>query len=463
MKTPAAFQLLAALSPPELRQLAVFLSSPAFNRRPEMARLLDWWMAHRHEPPDRPALFRAVLPGKPYKARDWYLLLSRFTKQVEAFMLWQELEAEDLERYALLLRNLRRRQKASLFERSIRQAWARYRKRKAHSGHALYRGYDFEQVYYDYIASHDRQSRTNLQAMSDRLDTFFLAEKLKQACLAYSRRITNQETYDIRLLEAVLEELEQRPELLEVPAVQVYYACYRAVVFGGDERAFQQLRRAMKAHRQGFPVQEIRDLYLLAINYCIRALNQGEEAFALEALTLYRQSLEQNYLLEDGHIPESAFGNIVSLGVKLKQFERTEAFIREYASFLRPAFRESLPRYALARLAYGRGRPSDALRLLATVDVRQPFLYFGTKTLQLKAFYELGEWDALDNLLESMRMYLQRHTDLGYHREHYLLLHQFARRLLQLSPSDRSGRAELERDILGAPAFREQEWFLQQL
>jgi hypothetical protein len=97
------------------------------------------------------------------------------------------------------------------------------------------------------------------------------------------------------------------------------------------------------------------------------------------------------------------------------------------------------------------------------VDARQPFLYFGTKTLQLKVFYELGEWNALDNLLESMRVYLQRHTDLGYHREHYLLLHQFARRLLQLSPSDRSGRAELKRDVLQARSFREREWFLEQL
>jgi len=463
MKVPAAFQLLAALSPAELRQLAIFLDSPAFNRRPEMARLLAWWLDHRHEPPDRRALFQAVLPGKPYQERDGYLLLSRFTKRVEAFMLWQELQEHEPERYALLLRNLRRRQRTALFRRSIRQAWARYHKRKAHSGHALYRGYDLEQLYYDYIASHDRQARTNLQAMSDRLDTFFLAEKLKQACLAYSRRITNQEVYDIRLIEAVLEELEQRPELLEVPAVQVYYACYRAVVCGGDERAFQQLRRAMKAHRQSFPVQEIRDLYLLAINYCIRALNQGKEAFAQEALTLYRQSLDQNYLLEDGHIPESAFGNIVSLGVKLRQFERTEAFIRAYASFLRPGFRESMPRYARAKLAYARGRRSEALRLLATVDARQPFLYFGTKTLQLKVFYELGEWNALDNLLESMRVYLQRHADLGYHREHYLLLLQFARRLLQLPPADRAGRAELKRDIRQARAFREREWFLEQL
>ncbi|MCB0581149.1 MAG: hypothetical protein KDD10_17795 [Phaeodactylibacter sp.] len=463
MKTPIAFQLLRILSPAELNQLELFLSSPAFNRRPEMARLLAWWRENRHETLDKEKVFRQVEPGKTYLSRDWYLLLSRFAKLVEGFIVWQELQEDGLDKYPFLLRSLRRRRKARLFRRSMAQARALLDNHGQHTAHLLYQAYDLEQEYYDYIASHNRQAPTNLQAMNDRLDEFFIAEKLKQACLAHSRRIASQEAYDIHFLEAVEQQLQSRPALLAVPAIQVYHACYRAVVRGGDKRAFQNLRQAMAAHRQGFPKQEIRDLYLLAINYCIRALNRGAEGFALEAFTLYEQSLEQGYLMEDGHIPESTFGNIVSLGLKLQRFDWVEQFIRERARFLRPEFQESLPSYAAAKLAYEQGRLTAALQLLATVDARQPFLYFGAKTLQLKAFYELGEWDALDSLLESLRVYLQRHPDLGYHREHYLLLAQFARRLLQLAPTDREGKTALRKEVEAAITFREREWFLRQL
>ncbi|MCB0565609.1 MAG: hypothetical protein KDD01_14655, partial [Phaeodactylibacter sp.] len=162
-------------------------------------------------------------------------------------------------------------------------------------------------------------------------------------------------------------------------------------------------------------------------------------------------------------IPESTFGNIVSLGLKLHRFDWVAEFIGERSSFLRPEFQETLPSFALAKLAYEQGQLARALQLAVTVEARQPFLYFGAKTLQLKVFYELGEWDALNSLLESLRVYLQRHPDLGYHREHYLLLLQFARRLLQLSPVDRQARAALREEINDAKAFREREWFLRQL
>ena len=428
-----------------------------------MVRLLAWWQNNRHEKLDKKKIFQQVMPDKPYLSQDWYLLISRFTKLVESFLVWQELQQDELEQYPFLLRNLRRRRKARLFQRSMKQARALHQKRREHTAYLLYRAYDLEQEYYDYIASHNRQASTNLQEMSDRLDEFFIAEKLKQACLEHSRSIANQEAYDIYFLEAIEHQLQLRPALLAVPAIKVYHACYWAVVRGGDRSTFQRLRQAMETHQHGFPKQEIRDLYLLAINFCIHALNRGEEGFAQEAFTLYDQSLQQGYLLEDGHIPESTFGNIVSLGLKLHRFDWVAEFIGERSSFLRPEFQETLPSFALAKLAYEQGQLARALQLAVTVEARQPFLYFGAKTLQLKVFYELGEWDALNSLLESLRVYLQRHPDLGYHREHYLLLLQFARRLLQLSPVDRQARAALREEINDAKAFREREWFLRQL
>ena len=428
-----------------------------------MGRLLKWWRKNRHGRLQREAVYRQVVPGKKYLERDWYLLLSRFQALVERFLVWQELQTDDLQTYPYLLRNFRRRQQEDFFQRSMNQARILQEKRRQFHARQLYWDYDLEQEYYDYIASPNRQEYTNLQEVSDKLDHFYIAEKLKQACLAHSRGVANQESYDIHLLEAILQEIQDRPILLQVPAILMYATCYRAVVLAGDETSFQALRKVIDAYQDGFPNKEMRDLYLLAINYCIRALNRSQESFIPEALALYEQSLERGYLLEDGHIPESTFSNIVSLALKLGRFEWVHSFVEEQQSFLREEYRDSLVALSRAKIFYSEGDLPAAMQHLVLVEAKAPFLYLSAKSLQLKVFYEAEEWDALDSLLESFRVYLQRRTDLGYGREHYQHLIQFARRLLQLKPGDQAAREQLKADVQAAEVFQEKEWFLKNI
>ena len=395
--------------------------------------------------------------------RDWRLLLSRLLKQVETFLIFRQVEQEEGMQKLLLARAQRKLQLSSFFERSVKEGHAVLKKRGYYDSSNLHLRYQLSDEYYDYIASHNRQERTNLQEVSDQLDHYFMATKLKQACLSHSRFITNQETYRIGLLPSVLAEIESDPDLLKVPAIAVYYHCYQAVVIGGKGKAFQELREVMDRYQAGFPNSEMRDIYLLAINYCIRRSNTGEEAFIAEALALYRQSLEKGYLLQDGVMPESAFGNISSLAIRLKEYEWAEYFTEHYYQRLPPAFRQTLYLLNLGKLHYAQGKTTQALRHLAQVEAKAPFLYLGAKVIQLKIFYETGELDALDSLLSSLKTYLQRYKKLGYRRTHYQYFLRFTQRLIRLAPYDKKGRKVLAEDIRDTKLFQEKEWFLKQL
>ena len=463
MSYPIAFQLLRQLSVREVKQFASLLETPAFNRRVELTLLLKWWQKHTHEMPDRRQVFQAVYADKPYRDRDWYLMLSRLHQLLEQFLGWEELRRNPLQSYPLLLQSLRRRKLSTFYERTYRQSKALTQKRTRTDAEILYLEYALEKSYYDFVASHKRKTYTNIQQVSDQLDHFFIAEKLKQACLAHSRGLVNQEHYHIHQLKAVEQELVERPSLQDIPAIRIYHACYQAVVQSGDETAFQYLRKVMDDLIAYFPPQEVRDIYLLAINYCIRALNRGEEPFVLEAFALYERSLILGHLLEDGHIPESTYSNIVSLGLKLRKFSWVKTFISEHTSSLRINFREPLEGLSTARLLYSQGSLSRALQELARVETKAPFLYLGVKSLQLKILYELESWDALDSLLESFRVYLQRRPNLGYVREHYQYLINYTRRLLQLPPGDQVAQTALAQEIQTTDALREKEWFLERL
>ena len=461
---PRLFQVLRALSARELSGLEKYLHSPAFNSREDIQLLLQ---AYRKIPTGQAAqpeqLWQAVYSGQPFLLRDWRLLLSRTLKQVEGFLVFRQVEEEEALKKLLLAKAYRRLQLTPFFERAIREGHALLQNRECFDSESLHLHYRLEDAYYDYVASHKRQEVTNLQEASDRLSHYFIATKLKQACLAHSRNITKQESYRIGMLPAVLEEIAGHPALLQVPAIAVYYSCFRAVVEGGNEADFQELRQVMDQYQSGFPNSEMRDIYLLAINYCIRRANTGEEPFVSETLALYRQSLDRGYLLEDGVIPESTFGNIISLALRLKEYSWAEDFTEHFHPRLPPAFRQPLYLLSIGKLRYAQQKPTAALRALAKVEAKAPFLYLGAKILQVKIFYEAGETDALESLLASLQAYLRRQKKLGYRRAHYQLFITFSRRLMHLAPYDENGRKALQNDIHATMGFQEQEWFLQQL
>ncbi|MEM1217193.1 MAG: hypothetical protein AAGJ82_15970, partial [Bacteroidota bacterium] len=261
----------------------------------------------------------------------------------------------------------------------------------------------------------------------------------------------------------VLADLERRPELLEVPAVRVYASCYRAVVAGRSEEDFRTLRRVIAAQRDHFPKHEMRDIYLLAINYCIRALNAGRRELLSDIQQLYRESLEQGYLLEDGHLPESTFTNMIALHLKLGHFDEGAHIMETYAQDLPAATRESILHFNRARWYHAQGQADTALPLLARVDTNAPYLYLGAKSLQLRIFYEQGSYAASESILQQLRQYLHRRKDLGYRQENYRLLVQFFRQLLSVSAKDKKAVDLLIEKVQAAPTFAEKVWLLAQL
>jgi len=230
-----------------------------------------------------------------------------------------------------------------------------------------------------------------------------------------------------------------------------------------DNDSFLLLRQAIAQHQSVFPPNEIRDLYNLSINLAIRKLNMGSLPFAKDAFELYVSSLEQGYLLEDGILQESAYGNIVSLACKLEEYEWAHQFIKDYKGYLKADYQDPLHLFSLGKLYYEQNQLEDSLKQLVQVETKASFLFLGARILQLKIYYQLGEFDLLESLLESLRVYLRRSKDLAYRKKHYNNILTFTRQLLQLNAMNKNEIAHLRDRILNAEVFAERSWFLKQL
>ena len=179
-------------------------------------------------------------------------------------------------------------------------------------------------------------------------------------------------------MEEALEFVDQNPESLKVPAIAMYFYCYKAITSDENETYFRQLRAQIASFQSNFPPSEIRDIYFVAINYCIRRLNTGTKMYVREALELYRLSLEAGYLLEDGIMPESTFGNIVSLALKLKEYDWAKSFLKKYQKQLHSNFQEPLFHFSMAKLLYEENEIEQSMQQLSLVAVSYTHLTLPT-------------------------------------------------------------------------------------
>ena len=128
------------------------------------------------------------------------------------------------------------------------------------------------------------------------------------------------------------------------------------------------------AHGHQFPPEETRDLYLLAINYCIKRLNEGHQRYAWEGLELYKEGLHQDILISNGLISRFSYRNIVAMGLVAEDFSWVASFISNYRSYLPKAHRESMFSFNMARLEYHRKHYDSALQLLQKSEYKDLLL-----------------------------------------------------------------------------------------
>lgn len=451
----------------EWRKLHKWLQSPAHNQREDVRRLAGF-LADRapfdeQTPLDKREVWAHLFPDEPYDDGHMRQVMHFLLKAVEEMLLHHEQNADRVRALTTLAGVFRKRGLDKAFEATMKQV------RKLHAKQAwrneLYfrNQYLIEQEQYSYLSGFKRL-HLNLQEMSDALDLTYIVDKLRQSCLMLAHQTVYQIGYQIGLLEAVLRHVEQQ-QLLRHPAIAIYYHIYHTLAEREEERHFYNLREQIRQHHDKFPQAEMRDIYLFAINYCIGRINAGKEPFIREAFELYRSGLEQGILIEMRGISSWTFRNVVTNGVYLGEFEWVARFIDEYQGLLEPKFRESTVLYCRAQLHFAQKDYSAAMRLLAQTDFDDILTNLRAKTMLLRMYYEEGEFEALDSLLDSMRTYMQRKKVMGYHRANFKNFIRLTRKLVRLNPYNKQKKEALRREVEAAQpmTLAEKQWLIQQI
>lgn len=454
------------LSQAERRQLCELVRCPYFNKRKEVIRICDYLAVHTGRSSrkhlSQQQIFAAAYPGVAYDNKRLRHLQSDLLDLVRQFLVLQEVRADQAVQTHLLLRTLRRRRMDNWFERTWSARASEVERSMLRDAQYHFQKYQLHQERLETASLLERSSRLNLQPLPDELTTYYVSEMLRHACLASMHEAVAGQAYRLGLLEAILEAVE-RDEMLRIPTIAVYYYAYQTLRRPEDNAPLEKLKICLDEHGACFSGEEQSGLYMLAINGCIRRMNAGQRAFIRDALDLYRAALGSNLLLENGILSGFNYKNIIRLAIAQGEREWALHFLEQYRQFLHPRERENWYRYNLAYLYFQQHDYARAMPLLQQIELDDPLNNLDARRMLLRIYYELGEWQALESLLQSFSAYLRRQKSLGYHKVTNENLLIFTRKLVETSKKDRKALQALRSAIESTTEVAERSWLLAQL
>jgi len=455
-------ELLQSLTLSERTALRKYLCSPYHNVRTDVLALFDHLCAQPATPVQRSAVYGAVFHEKPFDARQLNYTVSYLSKLAEDFLAQREWEADEDAQGLCLLRSLRKRRLSRLSERAARTVEKRLEKQPRRDAAYFRQRYllDFEQ-FRGYLQQ-GRGRDIDFDSFTEAHEKAFVYEKLKLGCMLQSRQAVASREYGAGFLPVLLEFLRDHP-WLEEPAIAAWYHGYFIQTDAGATGNFEQLKILIFRHGTLLPDDERHDLFLLAINFCIRRINSGDPAFSRDLFDLYREGLAQGIFLDNGVMSRWSYNNIVNTALKMGEADWALQFLEDYRRRLEPAFRDTGYFFNLARCRYEKGDHADALECLTRIDYDDILQNLSAKTLQMKIYYDTAAWQSLDSLLDSVAIYLRRKKVLGYHKENFSNIVRFMQRLLALPPGNNAAREALRQELENCKVLSERGWFLQKM
>jgi hypothetical protein len=394
-------------------RFGAYVASPFFNKNEKVRRLCAYLLQYapdfEHPALQKKAVYEHVFQQKSYAELPLNNVISDLLQLLYDFLAHQRYQSQPHLKREFLLSELLNRELYSEVERFAEKVVPVQHYEAYLHAYRLHEKADEAA-----IAKGKRGYNEHLQRAADAFDLYYYCNKLRIACDMASRNAVIQAKYECPFLPEVLAWLERNPGLVQAaPILRVYLQALQMLTETDQAGHYFDLKNLLSQYIALFSRHELQSLYHYCLNYCVRQINSGQGAFYREVLDLYKLLLQENILLQNGHLSQWAYNNIITAGIRLREYDWTGEFIERYREYLQPDAQHNVYTYNLAALFYEKGEYANALQQLQNVEFTDAFYHLSAKIIQLKSYYALNETEPFMALLEASRKFLSRNHQLS--------------------------------------------------
>jgi len=461
MQKSTLFEIIADFDQKEYKYIRNWLQSPIHNKRKDVPKLFDLLTNPKLKDVNKENLYHFIYPKTEYDDARMRQVMFFLQKELENYLIYQAVQEDELFSVRTLAHVYQKRKLEKPFVKTMNKANRVLKQYPYRNRHHLRYEYLLLQEEYDFTSARGRFQELNLQSLSDTLERKFLAEKLRHACMMLSHARVFKKDYETGLLAAALDYVEQH-NWLDHPAISLYYYSYRALT-ETERHWFDLLLKDMSKWKAVLPNDEEREILLLAINFCIGKINEGDKTYYQQVLPLYRKGIEEGTLLMNNQLSRYTFINIVSAALHEKDYLWTELLLNDYSHLLEARFRQSTVNLSYISLYYARKKYKQAMPLINETVFDDILMGLRAKSFLAKIYFELEEDVALESFIDSFLAYLRRKEVMGSHRKLYKAFALSLKKILRIDRDNQQGRAKLRQEIIDLEIVAERDWLLAQL
>ncbi len=465
--------LLNTFSSQKLARFRKYLLSPYYNENPELVAIYDLLIKSRNRflvengentIIQKRAVWAQLFDKQPYEDATMRRLLSELIQHALHFLAQENLNTKPIQAHLFLLEVLKDFNLPLHFNGVIRQINTLQEKSAVKNSDFYFYQYQLEEKLYQQIEHLARSPDMliNLESANLYLDRYYVNKKLKYYCdlIGYQDFLSFELDHQ-PILDFIESPLVQKH--IKEPTIQAYWLTAQMLFNPLQESLFIQLKDHLNRSNQLINESERKLFYIHLINYCIhKKLNIGKLEFFSELFDLLKSTIEEGILLENDILPAPPYKLIISVGIQVKEFTWTEAFIQTYTPKLPPEERDNALTYNLAKVYFAQQRYEKVIEQLREVEYENLTYALGGKLLLLKTYYELSEFLALDSLVDSFRMYLRRNQTISKEvRQQYLNVLRFIKKMSNVRPGDLAAVAKIEQQIQGCKNLADKGWIVQ--
>lgn len=465
MSNSKLLNIVTILTKKEVTQIRKMLKSPFFTNRKDLGNLFEILMgfAEKSKPfPSRSVIFKKLWPNKKIHDLKLRAVMSDLLQIIEECWLINSRRANQLESQLTLADIYRQRKQDKSYKSTLK-------KTEILLNNFPYRNADFFKYQLNFQTEqmdfHSQSKRTDhlfLQEISDSIDELFLIQKLRHTCAQLSHALVIQTNYNYGLLNDLIQSIESK-NYIQNPAIAIYYYCFRFLTDPNQIEYFQKFKTQLENTAHLFTQEDLEAPYRLALNFCIRKINQGVSSFIQDSWDLYKTGIENGVLLENNQLSRFTFNNTIAAALKLKKFDWITNFIQTNKNKLTPDFRDQTISFNLARLAFEQQQYGDALLHLQNAEYKDLVNSLIAKMLLVKIYVELEEYESLDSHLDSFQQYIRRREVSDYHRTNFLNIIRLTKKVITLPIYGKKEREKLRKEIEGTEVLSERKWLLEKV
>ena len=398
-------------------RLEKFIRSPYFAdvkqrmKVEELFNLLQKEHPHFNRPGfDKGFLFEKLYPEEPFSASKLDKLMSRLLRLIKKFIIAEQVYRDETQQQIILSRYYRDQQLIRPFQQNAQLLKRKQSNVEAKDKDFYLNNFLLEREIADFESLFNvRKENLNLPDTLKSLDVFYLLTKLEYTCRLLSQQSS---AIPLSIQDSLLNDdhftllLKDRPQMIE-PLILAYYQAYLILSTENGLQAYKELRKTLAAYARQIPFEQMKALQVICRNFCAQQYNQGDRSYLDELFLLYKEHLENGYLYYNEGLRPSSIKNIMTLGLKLKQFDWVYDFLEAHKSrIVGTTHQEDIYRFNLSLYYFALKRYDKALDQLAD-KYEDTYYKIAARRLELKIYYEQKSV-LLPSKMEAFKIYLFR-------------------------------------------------------